>query len=55
MEILLIYKYLKIIQKVQPDEIYNLYESHVAVSFESPEYTANCDAVFAIIRIHKNT
>ena len=37
---------LKIIQKVQPDEIYNLgAQSHVAVSFESPEYTANCDAL----------
>ena len=37
---------LKIIEKVQPDEIYNLgAQSHVAVSFESPEYTANCDAL----------
>ena len=37
---------LKIIQKVNPDEIYNLgAQSHVAVSFESPEYTANCDAL----------
>ena len=36
----------RIIQKVQPDEIYNLgAQSHVAVSFESPEYTANCDAL----------
>lgn len=35
-----------IIQKVQPDEIYNLAaQSHVAVSFEEPEYTANSDAV----------
>ena len=35
-----------IIQKVQPDEIYNLgAQSHVAVSFESPEYTANSDAL----------
>ena len=35
-----------IIQKVQPDEIYNLgAQSHVAVSFESPEYTANVDAL----------
>ena len=33
---------LKIIDKVQPDEIYNLgAQSHVAVSFETPEYTAN--------------
>ena len=37
---------IKIIQKIQPDEIYNLAaQSHVAVSFESPEYTANCDAL----------
>jgi GDPmannose 4,6-dehydratase len=35
-----------IIQKVQPDEIYNLAaQSHVAVSFEQPEYTANTDAL----------
>ena len=37
---------IKIIEKIQPDEIYNLAaQSHVAVSFESPEYTANCDAL----------
>ena len=37
---------LRILQKVQPDEIYNLgAQSHVAVSFETPEYTANCDAI----------
>ncbi len=37
---------IRIIQKVQPDEIYNLgAQSHVAVSFESPEYTANSDAM----------
>ena len=37
---------LHIIQKVQPDEIYNLAaQSHVAVSFEEPEYTANSDAL----------
>ena len=37
---------LSIIQKVSPDEIYNLgAQSHVSVSFESPEYTANCDAL----------
>ena len=36
----------RIIQQVQPDEIYNLgAQSHVAVSFETPEYTANSDAV----------
>jgi GDPmannose 4,6-dehydratase len=35
-----------VIQKVKPDEIYNLAaQSHVAVSFELPEYTANCDAL----------
>ena len=37
---------INIIQKVRPDEIYNLgAQSHVAVSFESPEYTANSDAL----------
>jgi GDPmannose 4,6-dehydratase len=37
---------LRIIQQIQPDEIYNLAaQSHVAVSFEEPEYTANTDAV----------
>jgi GDPmannose 4,6-dehydratase len=37
---------IRIIQEVQPDEIYNLAaQSHVAVSFETPEYTANSDAV----------
>jgi len=36
----------RIIQQVQPDEIYNLAaQSHVAVSFEEPEYTANSDAL----------
>ena len=36
----------RLIEKIQPDEIYNLAaQSHVAVSFEQPEYTANCDAV----------
>jgi len=40
---------IKIINKVQPNEIYNLgAQSHVAVSFESPEYTANCDAIGAL-------
>ena len=38
-----------LIQKIQPDEIYNLgAQSHVAVSFESPEYTANSDALGAL-------
>lgn len=37
---------MRIIQKVQPDEIYNLAaQSHVQVSFEEPEYTANSDAL----------
>jgi len=37
---------IRIVQQVQPDEIYNLAaQSHVAVSFESPEYTADVDAV----------
>ena len=36
----------RILQQVQPDEVYNLgAQSHVAVSFESPEYTANVDAL----------
>ena len=36
----------RIIQEVQPDEIYNLAaQSHVAVSFEEPEYTANADGI----------
>ena len=40
---------IKIIKKINPDEIYNLAaQSHVAVSFESPEYTANCDALGAL-------
>jgi GDPmannose 4,6-dehydratase len=40
---------LHVIQKVQPDEIYNLAaQSHVAVSFEEPEYTANADGVGAL-------
>ncbi|WP_198342202.1 GDP-mannose 4,6-dehydratase [Nitrosococcus watsonii] len=37
---------IRVIQEVQPDEIYNLAaQSHVAVSFETPEYTANADAL----------
>ncbi len=37
---------IRIVQEVQPEEIYNLgAQSHVAVSFESPEYTANSDAI----------
>jgi GDPmannose 4,6-dehydratase len=37
---------IRIVQMVQPDEIYNLAaQSHVAVSFETPEYTANSDAI----------
>ena len=41
----------RIIQTVQPDEIYNLAaQSHVAVSFEEPEYTANSDAL-GVLRV----
>jgi GDPmannose 4,6-dehydratase len=40
---------MQIIQRVQPDEIYNLAaQSHVMVSFETPEYTANADAIGAL-------
>ena len=40
---------IRIVQGVQPDEIYNLAaQSHVAVSFEEPEYTANSDALGAL-------
>jgi GDPmannose 4,6-dehydratase len=40
---------IRIIQEVQPDEIYNLAaQSHVLVSFEEPEYTANSDALGAL-------
>ena len=52
---------IRIIEEAQPDEIYNLgAQSHVAVSFESPEYTANCDAlgtlrILEAIRILKLT
>ncbi len=39
----------RIVQKVQPDEIYNLAaQSHVGVSFEEPEYTANVDGIGAL-------
>ena len=49
----------KIIESIRPDEIYNLAaQSHVAVSFEVPEYTANADALGALrileaIKFHK--
>ena len=37
---------IRLIQQIKPDEIYNLgAQSHLAVSFESPEYTANSDAL----------
>ncbi|MFV0298161.1 MAG: GDP-mannose 4,6-dehydratase [Hyphomicrobiaceae bacterium] len=37
---------IRLVQQIQPDEIYNLAaQSHVAVSFESPEYTANADGI----------
>ena len=40
---------IRIIQEIQPDEIYNLAaQSHVQVSFETPEYTANADALGAL-------
>ncbi len=40
---------MRVIQQVLPDEIYNLAaQSHVAVSFEEPEYTANVDALGAL-------
>jgi len=40
---------IRIIQETQPDEIYNLgAQSHVAVSFESPEYTADVDGLGAL-------
>lgn len=40
---------IRIVKEVQPDEIYNLAaQSHVAVSFEEPEYTANSDALGAL-------
>ena len=55
---------IRIIKEIQPDEIYNLAaQSHVAVSFEEPEYTANSDAIGAlrileairILRLEKKT
>ena len=40
---------MKLIEKIKPDEIYNLAaQSHVAVSFQQPEYTANADALGAL-------
>ena len=36
----------RLIKRIEPDEIYNLgAQSHVKVSFDTPEYTANCDAI----------
>ncbi len=55
---------IRVIQDVRPDEIYNLgAQSHVAVSFETPEYTANCDGIgtlrileaVRILGLHKKT
>src|SRR5579863_316851 len=55
---------IRIVQEVQPDEIYNLAaQSHVQVSFETPEYTANSDALgtlrlleaIRILRLEKKT
>ena len=46
----------RIIQESQPDEIYNLAaQSHVAVSFEEPEYTANSDALGNITNFRGDT
>ncbi|OLF81335.1 GDP-mannose 4,6 dehydratase [Maricaulis sp. W15] len=40
---------IRLVQQIQPDEIYNLAaQSHVKVSFEAPEYTANADAIGAV-------
>ena len=40
---------IRVVQQIRPDEIYNLAaQSHVAVSFEQPEYTANVDALGAL-------
>jgi GDPmannose 4,6-dehydratase len=42
---------IRVVQEVQPDEIYNLgAQSHVAVSFETPEYTADCNGV-GVLRV----
>src|SRR6202000_1503664 len=42
----------RIIQETQPDEIYNLAaQSHVKVSFDTPEYTANADGVGVLRRL----
>ena len=49
---------IRLIKDIEPDEIYNLgAQSHVAVSFETPEYTANCDALgtLRILRSCKNS
>ena len=55
---------IRVIEKVKPDEIYNLAaQSHVAVSFDEPEYTANSDALgtlrileaLRILGLHKKT
>ena len=44
---------IRIVQEVKPDEIYNLAaQSHVQVSFETPEYTANADALGTLSLIH---
>ena len=44
-----------LITKIKPDEIYNLAaQSHVGVSFQIPEYTANVDALGRIIKFRSN-
>ena len=46
---------IRIIKEILPNEIYNLAaQSHVAVSFEEPEYTANTDAIESRIQYNKN-
>ena len=45
---------IRIVKEIQPDEIYNLgAQSHVSVSFEEPEYTANCDGL-GVLRLLEN-
>ena len=49
MGILLILLVTRLVKQIKPNEIYNLAaQSHVQVSFESPEYTANADALGAL-------
>ena len=51
----MLFQFQSIIKKIKPDEIYNLAaQSHVAVSFEVPEYTANADALGALKNFRSN-